>query len=138
MVEHPELFTEHVASPIGTVQIRHDGRALHYLYFVDGVAPDAAAGSPFAQAVVAYLAGEIAALDALPVAVRGTAFETEVWQTLRRIPAGHTWSYRALAETIGRPKAMRAVGAADNSPGTNGWTPSCAPSAWRPPSSPSG
>ncbi len=113
MAQNLELQTEHVASPIGTVQIRHDGRALHHLDFVDGMAVDAAPGSPFARAVAAYFAGDLAALDPLPVDVRGTPFETGVWQTLRRIPAGHTWSYRALAEAIGRPTAVRAVGAAN-------------------------
>ena len=49
----------------------------------------------------------------LPVAVQGTPFETTVWQMLREIPVGHTWSYKALAEAVGRPKAMRAVGAAN-------------------------
>ncbi len=113
MAEHPDLATEHVASPIGTVRIRHDGRALHALDFVDGVAPDHGPGSSFARAVQAYFAGEITALDALPVAVRGTEFELLVWHALRQIPAGHTWSYRELAQAIGRPKAMRAVGAAN-------------------------
>ena len=110
------LTTECVASPIGVVVLRHDGRSLHWLDFaeappeggVDGGPP-----SPLAAAVAAYFAGDLEALDPLPVVVRGTAFETEVWQTLRRIPAGHTWSYRALAEAIGRPKAVRAVGAAN-------------------------
>lgn len=113
MAEHLDLATEHVASPIGTVRIRHDGRALHALDFVDGVAPDSGPGSSFARAVQAYFAGEIGALDALPVAVRGTEFELLVWHTLRQIPVGHTWSYRDLARTIGRPKAVRAVGAAN-------------------------
>jgi methylated-DNA-[protein]-cysteine S-methyltransferase len=111
---HANLTTEHLASPIGTVRIRHDGRALHSLWFLDeAVPPDTESGSSFARAIASYFAGEITALDGLPVAVRGTAFETEVWQTLRRIPAGHTWSYRELALAIDRPKAVRAVGAAN-------------------------
>ncbi len=42
----------------------------------------------------------------------GTAFQTRVWQALRAIPAGVTQSYAALAERIGAPRAVRAVGAA--------------------------
>lgn len=42
----------------------------------------------------------------------GTAFQVRVWQALRAIPAGITYSYAALAERIGAPRAVRAVGAA--------------------------
>ncbi len=42
----------------------------------------------------------------------GTAFQTRVWQALQAIPAGLTQSYAALAERIGAPRAVRAVGAA--------------------------
>jgi methylated-DNA-[protein]-cysteine S-methyltransferase len=36
-----------------------------------------------------------------------------VWKTLQRIPAGQTWSYAELARAVGRPDAVRAVGAAN-------------------------
>lgn len=42
----------------------------------------------------------------------GTAFQRQVWQALQAIPCGHTCSYRALAQAIDRPQAMRAVGTA--------------------------
>lgn len=48
----------------------------------------------------------------LPLDVRGTAFQQKVWQALRTIPAGETWTYGDLATAIGRPGAARAVGAA--------------------------
>ncbi len=48
----------------------------------------------------------------LPLDVRGTAFQQRVWDALRRIPAGETWTYGQLAECLGAPKAARAVGAA--------------------------
>jgi AraC family transcriptional regulator of adaptative response/methylated-DNA-[protein]-cysteine methyltransferase len=48
----------------------------------------------------------------LPLDVRGTAFQHRVWDALRRIPAGETWSYAELAREIGAPGAARAVGAA--------------------------
>lgn len=48
----------------------------------------------------------------LPLDVRGTAFQQRVWDALRRIPAGETWTYGQLAESLGHPKAARAVGAA--------------------------
>lgn len=43
----------------------------------------------------------------------GTPFQEQVWSTLRTIPAGRTWSYRQMAEHIGRPTAIRAVGRAN-------------------------
>ena len=46
---------------------------------------------------------------ALPLDVRGTAFQERVWQALREIPAGSTASYAEIAERIGQPRAVRAV-----------------------------
>jgi AraC family transcriptional regulator of adaptative response/methylated-DNA-[protein]-cysteine methyltransferase len=48
----------------------------------------------------------------LPLDIRGTAFQRRVWQALRDIPAGQTSTYAAVANSIGRPGAARAVGAA--------------------------
>jgi methylated-DNA-[protein]-cysteine S-methyltransferase len=59
-----------------------------------------------------YFAGTRKQFD-LPLMFRGTAFQSEVWQTLRTIPYGQTWSYGELAKNIGKPKASRAVGAAN-------------------------
>ena len=49
---------------------------------------------------------------ALPLDVRGTAFQQRVWQELQRIPAGQTASYADIARRIGAPKAVRAVAGA--------------------------
>jgi methylated-DNA-[protein]-cysteine S-methyltransferase len=59
-----------------------------------------------------YFAGERETFD-LPLKLTGTAFQLAVLDELRRIPYGETLSYRDIAERIGRPKAMRAVGAAN-------------------------
>ena len=61
----------------------------------------------------AYFAGELRALDALPVDTGGTEFQQSVWAALRRIPAGRTSCYSDLAAAVGRPQATRAVGAAN-------------------------
>ncbi len=45
----------------------------------------------------------------LPLDIRGTAFQQQVWQALRAIPAGRTASYAQIAKAIGRPGAVRAV-----------------------------
>jgi methylated-DNA-[protein]-cysteine S-methyltransferase len=49
----------------------------------------------------------------VPVALRGTEFQRRVWCALRAIPYGVTWSYGRLAEHLGDPKAVRAVGQAN-------------------------
>ena len=48
----------------------------------------------------------------LPLDLRGTAFQQRVWQALREIPAGETRSYRQVAQSIGQPRAVRAVAGA--------------------------
>jgi len=55
----------------------------------------------------------------LPLAERGTVFQQQVWRQLRRIPVGETWTYGTLAAHLGRPAAVRAVGAAV---GRNPWS----------------
>ncbi len=50
---------------------------------------------------------------AIPLDVKGTAFQQSVWQALREIPAGETRSYGELAAALGNPKASRAVGGAN-------------------------
>lgn len=62
-----------------------------------------------------YFAGEIRAIDEIEVETAGTAFQRSVWKALRDIPAGSPVSYRTLAQQIGRPKAVRAVGLANGS-----------------------
>ena len=58
--------------------------------------------------VVALVEEPAGAFD-LPLDIRGTAFQERVWQALRKIPAGETRSYAAVAKTIGEPSATRAV-----------------------------
>lgn len=50
----------------------------------------------------------------LPILLRGTEFRKKVWQGLCTIPYGETRSYKELAELVGNPKAVRAVGGANN------------------------
>ena len=64
------------------------------------------------RALKAYFEGALYAIDAVATATNGSPFQEQVWTALRRIPAGTTLSYAALAARIGRPTAVRAVGAA--------------------------
>ncbi len=67
---------------------------------------------PIAEQLQAYFCGELRQFT-LPLDMHGTQFQREVWQALQQIPFGQTRSYADIAESIGRPKAVRAVGAAN-------------------------
>jgi methylated-DNA-[protein]-cysteine S-methyltransferase len=123
------LRLDKLATPIGTALLLTDGagalRALDWQEFEErvdrvvrlhyrgaerrqGRAPDA-----MRKALSAYFAGELDALDPIPVAADGTPFQKKVWTALRRIPVGETLSYSGLAKRIGHPAAIRAVGLAN-------------------------
>jgi len=61
-----------------------------------------------------YFDGDVRALDQVAVNASGSPFRQQVWEALRRIPAGETWSYGQLAAHIGHPQAARAVGHANS------------------------
>ncbi len=84
--------------------------ARHYgtVTLTDGPLPQS-----IAAALDAYFAGDLTALDALPVATGGSDFQRSVWAALRAIPVGTTTGYGALAATLGKPGAARAVGLAN-------------------------
>lgn len=63
------------------------------------------------QRILAFLAGD-GTLAKLPLDVRGTVFQQRVWSALRRIPRGETRTYKDIAQAIGAPRAVRAVGSA--------------------------
>jgi len=67
------------------------------------------------DAINRYFAGQFEAIDALPVKTGGTPFQRQVWRALRKIRCGTTVSYAQLAERIGRPTAVRAMGLANGS-----------------------
>jgi methylated-DNA-[protein]-cysteine S-methyltransferase len=109
------------ASPIGELLLAGDDRALEIVGFPRGAMRREPAQEwiynekPFGQArrqLDEYFAGERTAFD-LPLKLKGTDFQLAVLEELRRIPYGETASYRDVAERIGRPRAMRAVGAAN-------------------------
>lgn len=123
-----ELSVERFESPLGDILLVSDGQALRALDFVEHEArmkellrrywgqvrlTPVAGPSAFRAAMLRYLAGELDAIDGLPVRTGGTPFQQEVWSALRTIPVGTTWSYSELAHHLGRPQASRAVGLAN-------------------------
>jgi methylated-DNA-[protein]-cysteine S-methyltransferase len=109
-------------SPVGPLRLAAEDDGLRLIEFPDPrhpVAPeddweegDNAVLAMTRAQLGEYFAGTRRAFD-LPLAPRGTAFQRAVWRALATIPYGETISYRALAERIGQPSAMRAVGAAN-------------------------
>ncbi|MGP8247435.1 MAG: methylated-DNA--[protein]-cysteine S-methyltransferase [Bryobacteraceae bacterium] len=134
-----ELFLDRMTSPIGVLRLvwsrtagqvalrmldlhddddRHADHRLHRNlerhYGTHRPVP-AAAPPEIRDSLEAYFAGEVTAIDRIPVDARGTPFQLEVWAALRQIPAGSTTTYGQLAARIGRPNACRAVGLANGS-----------------------
>ena len=110
-------------SPLGELLLHGDGSALRGLHMQEGRkpvtvgpdwrrAPEAFAGA--AAQLAEYFAGEREAFD-LPLEPAGTPFQLRVWEELLAIGYGETISYAELARRIGRPAAVRAVGAANGS-----------------------
>jgi methylated-DNA-[protein]-cysteine S-methyltransferase len=83
------------------------------LHYGDRALDDGQAPHAVRQALTAYFDGSLGALNAIPWSTGGTAFQNQVWRALIDIPAGETSTYAALAARIGRPAAVRAVGAAN-------------------------
>lgn len=125
------LSIERLATPIGELLIVTDGagtlravdwtdhlprfrRLLHRHYRQDDrQLVERPTASLATGALAAYFAGDLGAVDRLPVATNGTPFQQAVWQALRGIHAGRTIAYRDLAARVGRPLAIRAAGFAN-------------------------
>jgi methylated-DNA-[protein]-cysteine S-methyltransferase len=110
-----------VSSPLGPLLLVGTAEALTQLWLPSGRdrrEPNAdwiEAPAPFAEPgrqLAAYFAGALRRFD-LPLAPAGTPFQQTVWRALLDIPYGETVSYGELARRIGRPAAVRAVGAAN-------------------------
>jgi methylated-DNA-[protein]-cysteine S-methyltransferase len=115
-------YIEH-ASPLGSLVLAANERGLCGVYFAahkhfKGTqgwrhAPDDATLREAARQLDEYFAQRRTRFD-LPLDMAcGTEFQRSVWQELTAIPFGHSASYAALAQRIGKPRAVRAVGAAN-------------------------
>jgi O-6-methylguanine DNA methyltransferase len=103
-----------IETPVGIVEIGVDQDALVSLGFVDKTRPTSVEPSGIGDALRAYFAGDLGAIDEVSVRFdRGTHFQRDVWDALRTIPVGESISYAELARRVGRPSAFRAVGAAN-------------------------
>ncbi len=78
------------------------------------VAHDPPALTALSEQLTAYLEGSLRVFS-VPLDLRGTSFQLEVWQALLEVGYGETCSYACVAARIGRPAAVRAVGMANGS-----------------------
>lgn len=111
----------YINSPIGEILIAGDAEGLKYVGFPSGKGrlepqeswqPDADGFQEVKKQLDEYFAGTRKAFD-LKLAPNGTAFQLAVLRALQEIPYGETRSYQYIAKRIGKPKSVRAVGAAN-------------------------
>ncbi len=110
-----------VRSPVGRILLAGNARALTHLSFQDGRHPTGPDPrwvydeKPFQRPIrqlEEYFSGKRKTFT-ITLAAQGTPFQQRVWQALRTIPYGRTRSYGQVAKAVGKPKAARAVGAAN-------------------------
>ena len=108
-------------SPLGPLRLLADDRGLRGLYYQDHKnVPNLDSNADENHPVLSetrrqleqYFAGQRQDFE-LPLSLQGTPFMLEVWEALGKIPFGTKVTYGQLAESIGRPKASRAVGRAN-------------------------
>jgi methylated-DNA-[protein]-cysteine S-methyltransferase len=118
----PERYWFAQPSPVGELLLLGDGESLTGLRFNadgafnsrrTGLTEDAAAFNEVREQLDEFFAGERTGFD-LPLVPFGTEFQRAVWKALTDIPYGETRSYGEIAAAVGRPKAARAVGGANN------------------------
>lgn len=107
-------YIDYYTSPLGVIEIFViDGKLQHLIFC--GQQQFAKNSNhvtdTIKQQLEAYFLGKLKIFDC-EFSLQGTAFQTAVWQQLMSIPLGHSQSYQMIANSIGKPSAVRAVGAA--------------------------
>ncbi len=126
----PHAWYDLTESPVGLLFVGGSSAGVHRVEFLDGpqdeerhavrlsvdsglpTRRDVEGAAPVLAQLADYFAGDRQTFD-LTLTPRGTAFQRQVWEALRPIPYAVTTSYGAIAASIGRPTASRAVGAAN-------------------------
>jgi len=105
-----------IISPIGKLKLQASERGLYAICFVDNAVSETEIPSQLKEAVKQldeYFNKQRTGFDLL-LDIQGSDFQKLVWKALQNIPYGETISYKLLAENIQKPKAIRAVGGANN------------------------
>lgn len=108
------LARDYLDTPAGILEIVADDDYVQQVEFADraGQASSNHLTQTAREQLEEYFAGKRQKFS-LPLKQAGTAFQQAVWQALQKIPFGETCSYSDIASAIGKPKAVRAVGAAN-------------------------
>ena len=108
------VYIDYYQSPIGDVEIRATDTNLTHVGFVNKQCETKTNSitQRAVQQLAEYFTGQRTQFE-LPLGAVGTQFQTDVWRELSAIEFGQTRSYADVAIAIGRPKAVRAVGAAN-------------------------
>lgn len=123
MGEAMQLYFKYIDSPVGQLQLVAHDQALVAVKWDNEDPKRLRLASMLEQSdhpmllkveqqLAEYFCGERQLFD-LPLDLAGTEFQQQVWQALQSIPYAETRSYKDIAEQIGNPKAVRAVGAAN-------------------------
>lgn len=114
------IAVSYFLSPVGYLRLEADNDGLQSLLLNSPPADELAVIPPSHPVLVLahqqlqeYFSGSRHDFT-VPLSMNGTEFQLAAWLALQTIPYGKTVSYKAIAEQIGRPKAMRAVGMANN------------------------
>jgi len=117
------LQTRSIDSPVGVLRLVADDASLVAVLWPEEregrvkFPDEPASGDNHVLAATAdqlgeYFAGQRRTFD-LPLHLRGTEFQQQVWRSLAAIPYGETSTYAKQAAVVGRPRAVRAVGSAN-------------------------
>ena len=117
-----KVYYDIIESPIGPILLAGNEDGLKHLIFLKGkkkadIPKDWIQNTDFFKEAVrqleAYFSGELKSFN-LKLAPEGTDFQKSVWKALCEIPYGETRTYKEIAASIGKPRAYRAVGLANN------------------------
>lgn len=127
----PEKLHSHkTKTPLGDLVAIGSENALHFLGFEDQLSTKRwlfVSGQQFGgnislktplmsqveKQLASYFEGNLHRFDIPCQPLKSTAFQRQIWETLREIPYGEQWSYSKQAAVIGRPQAVRATGSAN-------------------------
>jgi len=116
------MYYNVIESPICSILLAGDEEGLKHVIFLKDkikteIPDDWVENKEFfreaARQLEAYFSGKLKSFD-LKLAPEGMEFQKSVWKALCEIPCGETRTYKDIAISIGKPKAYRAVGLANN------------------------
>ena len=105
-----------VLSPVGYLKVKEEKERITHIDLCADISEQNESSDLLLEAekqLLEYFAGKRKAFE-LPLSLSGTDFRKKVWNAIAAIPYGETRSYKQIAETVGNPRAVRAVGSACN------------------------